>query len=347
MVDPQFFYSTLAQASAAVVGFVVAVGAALYSFERQRVEKRTGEYRDALLELRNRYEFALQTLANMLEGAGGETDEEMLDLNLTNDELRKMAYDKSESKPVTTLFLAHIQRMLLLLHKIQPENEYILTADELDNLQQSVGWYSDHFYKLDSTSREFIREVTGKSYDEFEYGSLAPLFREEDSIQGFSAFNLQGWFERRRQLDSEILRPEYREKDSTDDREERLTGDNFWTLKSLVEYLVNDTQKASKKSHGSVIRYEPGINPVVRVSSYLIIVGVIVPTLFLVNSPISHPLWFILTSQIALLLATVTLSIVLIEMILRGAEPTNRMGDLDELSAYSSFIARNLPKFPR
>jgi len=343
MAAPQYFFSTLAQASAAIVGFVIAIAAALYSLERQRVERRTDEYRDALVEFKNRYGFALSTLDSMLEGEGGETTHEMTDdLSLDNDELEELVHEEYDENPVTSLYLAHVRRILGLFHRIGPENDYVLSLEELDALWESVYWMYIQFYNLgdepNSSIKEFIKEATGKHYSEHEESADITLFGDSGNVTGYSPFQLQKWFEERRAVESEVLRPAPDEDDVLDIRDEYLSGDNFWSIKILSEYLHNDVQKVRREAVGTAIDYESGIRPVVKISTYLILIGVILPTIFLFSSPVSIPTWLILASQVLLLLGTVLLALTLVEFVLRSAEPTSQMGDTEDLSRFSTTV---------
>lgn len=352
MAAPQYFFSTLAQASAAIVGFVIAIAAALYSLERQRVERRTDEYRDALVEFKNRYGFALSTLDSMLEREGGKTTHEMTDdLSLDNDELEELVREEYDEKPVTSLYLAHVRRILGLFNRIGPENDYVLSLDELDALWESVYWMYIQFYNLgdepNSAIKEFIKETTGKHYSEHEESADITLFGDSGSVTGYSPFQLQKWFEERRTVESEVLRPTPDEDGVLDVRDEYITGDNFWTIKILSEYLHNDVQKVRREAFGTVIDYDSGIRPVVKVSAYLILLGVILPTMFLFSSPILIPPWLILASQVVLLLGTVVLSLTLVEFVLRSAEPNSQMGDKENLSQFSATVVWLLPNLEK
>ena len=343
MAAAHYFFSTLAQASAAVIGFVVAVSAALYSIERRRVEKRTEDYRDALMELRNQYAFGLESLANMLDGETGGIDQEAVEMPRTNDELED--YVISDQKPVSKLLLIHLRRILILFKRIEPQNEHLLSEDELKSLQRSVYWFYEHFNQLDDTSRKFIEEVSGRPYDEIERAATAKIFGDISSdVQSFSAFQIERWFSTFSQSRDEVERSEHEESGASNSH--YLTGDNFWSLMAISQRLSNEVRKASRKASGTIIQYDPGIRLVIRLTTYLLIVGVVIPTSFLLTGPIVLPWWFILLSQILLLLTTVLLSGILIEVILRSAEPSNQMGDTDTMSRYSSWVVQYLPQFP-
>lgn len=344
MVEPQFFFSTIAQASAAVVGFIVAVAAALYTLERQRVERRTDDFRDSLTEFANRYGFAIETLAQMLANEGGDLTKEMKDVSKSREELRELAHEECDEYPITSLFLAHIVRIHGFLTRINPQYDYLLSSDELESLEESIDWYYDHFNQTDDTSEAFIEEATGEPYDEEQSLNEICLFGEPGRFRGFRPHQLKRWFERRQQIESDVLRPDT--DGLGDDEWDPLQGDNFWTLKSLSEYLRSDFRDVKRKSHGTVLDYDPGIQPVVKVSSYLILTGVFLPTAFLFTAPVTLPNWAILLSQIVLLGTSLLLSLTLIELVLRSTNPSNQMGETDNLSRHSSFVVKWLPDLP-
>jgi hypothetical protein len=204
------------------------------------------------------------------------------------------------------------------------------------------------FYNIgdepNSAIKEFIKEATGKYYSEHDKSADITLFGDSGDVTGFSPFQLQEWFEERRAVESEILRPTPDEEDVLDIRDEYITGDNFWSIKILSEYLHNDFQKVRREAVGTAIDYDSGIRPVLKVSSYLILVGVILPTTFLFSAPVTLPTWFIFASQVLLLLGTLALALTLVEFVLRSAEPTEQMGDTENLSRFSSKVVKILPK---
>jgi hypothetical protein len=346
MVAPQYFFSTLAQASAAIVGFVIAVAAALYTLERQRVERRTDEFREALTEFKNRYGFPLVVLSDMLESEGGNTTEKMTDdFSLDNEELEELVYDEYDEMPVTSLFLAHVRRILSIFGQIELENDYLLSDEELRAFRQSVDWIYTHFNQPDQISREVVEEIIGEPYPIPEDSPALVIFEnyEEDY-----ASKLEDWFEKRKEVEPEVLRPSFKDylNDESHNEEKFLKGDNFLSIIRLVELLEKDFQKVNRVSNRTVIDYGSGIRPVLRVSLYLLLVGVILPTTFLLSSPVTFPMWFTLLSQVLLLLGTLSLGITLVEFVLRSAEPTNQMGDTENLSWFSSTMVGLLPNIP-
>ncbi|MYL17991.1 hypothetical protein GLW36_15230 [Halorubrum terrestre] len=351
MVAPQYFFSTLAQASAAIVGFVIAVAAALYSLERQRVERRTDEYREALTEFRNRYGFALMALDSLLEGEGGDTTKEMTDdLSLDNGELEELVREEYNEKPATSLYMAHVRRILGIFNRIAPANDSILSPDELAALQQSIHWMYIQFYNISGEPnlviKELVGEVTDKPYSDFDESADITLFDDTNGETAYRPSHLQEWFKERRVVESELLRPTPEEEDVLNVRGEYTTGDNFWSVKVLAEYLHNDFQKLRREPAGTAIDYESGIRPVLKISTYLILVGVILPTMFLFSVPVTVPTWLIFVAQVLLLAGTLTLALTLIEFILRSAEPRNQMADDEHLSEFSSTVLDILPNLP-
>lgn len=241
---PTPFFSTLAQASAGIIGFIIAIAAAIYSLERQRVERRTDDYREALTEFKNRYGFALVTLDSMLEGEGGETTHEMTDaLSLDNDEVEELVREEYDEKPATSLYLVHVRRVLGLFNQIRPENDYVLTSEELESIHQNIYFIYFQFYNIehnpDYVIKELVKETTGKHYSEHEESADITLFDASGDITGFYPSQLQQWIEERRAVESEVLRPATGDEEF---RDEYVTGDNFWTIKTLSELLYNDLQ---------------------------------------------------------------------------------------------------------
>jgi hypothetical protein len=288
-------------------------------------------------------------LDSMLESKGGETTHQMTDdLSLDTDELEELVYKECNNKPVTSLFLVHVRRILGIFNRIAPENDHILSTTELESLEESVTWFYRRFHHLndtpDSTYKKFINETTAKSYSEVDESSDIKIFDGEEPIMAIS--RLQNWFEERRATEPEMLRPTPDEENLLGIRDEYVTGDNVWTLKILSEYLDRDLQRVLRESTGTVVAYESGIRPVLKVSTYLILVGVVLPTMFLFTAPVTLPQWSILVSQVLLLAGTIVLSLTLVEFVLRSTEPTRQMDDKKNMSRLSSTVVNLLPDFP-
>ena len=66
MIDsPTWFFSTLAQATAGIVAFIIAIATVVYSLERQRREKQTAEFKKDLLNFKEKYESLLWACSTM------------------------------------------------------------------------------------------------------------------------------------------------------------------------------------------------------------------------------------------------------------------------------------------
>ena len=67
MAPPSQFFTALAQVSAAVIAFIIAISSVLYSIERERREQRTEQLRESMFDFKGYSEKPLLKLIRMIE----------------------------------------------------------------------------------------------------------------------------------------------------------------------------------------------------------------------------------------------------------------------------------------
>lgn len=210
MASPEWFFATIAQAIATIVGFVIAFSAVIYQIERQRREQRTEHLRDNLSDIRTKYQ---DLIAVMATSFGKRVDLEFESMGPSDPKYRGVASDdypgdhpglntreaiqdylddplkidpdefedqleewEMVDKPMTILTYFHLRRINTLLDRIQPSSDttshYLLSTNEFDKMGKSVETLSDIFGHsgLDRTSRLFT-ELRGGS-DNRAYGAF-------------------------------------------------------------------------------------------------------------------------------------------------------------------------------
>lgn len=210
MASPEWFFSTIAQATAAIVGFVIAFSAVIYQNERQRREQRTESLREGLSELRTKYKDIVETMSTSfgkrvdleLESMGPSDPkyrdadpadypgdhlgletraaiQEYLDDPLNSDATEfedQLEEWERVDKPITILTYFHLLRVRDLLDRIQPSSNttshYLLSLDEFDTLGESLEILTNIFghTDLEQTSHLF-NELRGES-DNLAYGTF-------------------------------------------------------------------------------------------------------------------------------------------------------------------------------
>lgn len=136
--------------------------------------------------------------------------------------------------------------------------------------------------------------------------------------------------------------------DVTDESPRRVTGKNLYTLEAVSESIFADFAVFHQRVEGTTIGYDPDIEPVLKLSGYLVIVGVLFPIASLIFLPSQYLIFqidgsLIVILQIAPLFFTVFISITLFELLLQGIHPRTDMTEIDGLTWVSRYTLRALP----
>jgi hypothetical protein len=140
-VSPDWFFSTLAQASAASIGFLLAFIAAIYSTRKSRVNDRTLRLLEHLSDTESEFDPLLDAMSRHISATAGIPVEgnvisEMKEINLNQEEIQEMA--EGFDKPNTMVFYANLERAKKLMNLLvgpQPNNK---KADQLAKLNETT-----------------------------------------------------------------------------------------------------------------------------------------------------------------------------------------------------------------
>lgn len=187
-VSPDWFFSTLAQASAASIGFLLAFIAAIYSTRKSRVNDRTLRLLEHLSGTESEFDPLLDAMSRHLSATAGIPVEgngisEMKEVSLSQEEIQEMA--EGFDKPNTMVFYANLERTKKLMNLLvgpQPNNK---KADQLA--------------KLNETTNAMVENV-GKAknamvlYSEITEGEDIPDDYAREDIFGFIP-EIENWLE--------------------------------------------------------------------------------------------------------------------------------------------------------
>jgi len=125
MVAPEWFFSTLAQATAASIGFILALVAALYGARKSQTSNRKFRLMDHLQAVEEEFDPALEAMSDHLAAKGefpvsGERIDQMKKIERDQDQLEKMAQHFQEPTAVK-LYANLIRTQKILDHIVTPQ----------------------------------------------------------------------------------------------------------------------------------------------------------------------------------------------------------------------------------
>lgn len=275
MVNSAWFFSTLAQATAAIVGLVVSLSAIQYQLERQRRERRTEDLRDATRSFEEKYEGIISTLAGEFAGTADKSyidkswnvtlpgDELNLDIVLSSYEpILNMSLDA----PVATLYWSHLSRVSNILifgvnPSSDPKSHYLFSDIHFDRLRESTEWLDTH---LDGRS-----DFTESLYDDLGITGnsrhTTDVFRSDHPGQ-----SVQDWLQEHQALASE--------------QTELLSGENVQSYRRVAGELYRDFRNLDSLRENTILTFNPNINNILYKSILLLLVGVFLPMTSLVTN---------------------------------------------------------------
>lgn len=304
MVDPAYFFSTLAQVSATIVGFVIAFSVGLYPLERQRREGRTDRLRQALINFRNEYSSAIQAMSSISHDGGVTTKAYLKDFSNDSNDLRdQVQQDDDQRGDDSPVIWAHFYRIKQLLEKVDAENDYLLTSDEIESLQNSINWLYGYFDASNSDNSQFHRELSnlpnsdipdGYYYDDV-YDSGSGAVNPED--------NLKRWI----RVESDGRHRSWSGYSSDDSN---LSGKNLFSFGTVLEYMEQDFDGIEARRSGTILDYNPRIKYILIGAFATGLAGIIVPMLFLFSPPetatdLFTSGWLLYKVQWAILIVTI------------------------------------------
>lgn len=158
MAGTAWFSSTMAQASAAIAGLIIAFSAVHYQLERQQLEKRTEKLRDELISLRRKYYNVIKLMAaalspnpSQIETWSQETEQCISDpLGINADGLEDTIQEADGiENPTTMCMYAHLSRIVELFKEIEespkPELDYLLSSHQFAEMRKSTRLLAELF----------------------------------------------------------------------------------------------------------------------------------------------------------------------------------------------------------
>jgi hypothetical protein len=282
MSSPAWFFSTLAQSAAAVIGLTVAFTVSTHLSRRERVNRKSKRLREELIDFRNRYRDILFNISSVLE--------EQADFDPSYDVGRNLAdakYDRGqwvESQSATpvaaevwgcTYGVAHMLTNVNDLEDLPGDQEFGRLREAISQLQDIL----DINYER---GKQLYEEITDSPAD-----STSSNYYHEDIFE--EKGRMKHWLTHTtnaRRVNTVTMTPD----------DSRLTGKNLFSLATLVREMENDSIDIAPLTADTRIT-DDFMSPdytqrIIRTCGKLGIVGVLAPiTLLISPAGASIPLW--------------------------------------------------------
>lgn len=271
MVTPAWFYSTIAQASAAIIGLTIAFTVSTHLSRRERRRRRTDKVREEAIELKQRYQPLMDTIARTIKEA---TD---ISVDNTRYELEDVSsvesWASNKNAPVSaqiwalTSGISHILSEFTIL-SAEPTREQL---EKLQNAVQELEY--SLLYRDNGNDRILYTEITGQPPEEAER-----FYYHDDILE--DADRISAWLDRNRRT---------RDENIASARPRDLTGKNIFSLVTIMEILDSDLDNFGVNAVESdltagFLQRNFGSH-VLSTSARLAVFGIFLPILFLISSP--------------------------------------------------------------
>jgi hypothetical protein len=301
MVDPAWFFSTLSQGTAAIVGLIVSARLIQYQLERQRRERRTEDLREEIQEFDKKFGHILSPMAGTFAGNADLSFWPQSRFLWVKEGKLNLKIAMNSSMPVVTMYWVHMARISHILMtgihpSPNPRAHYLFSEKEFDRLRESITWLKEN---VDERS-PFIEYLYADLWIQGNKPYTADVLDPDPPGE-----SLQDWLQRYQS---------YATRHST-----LLSGKNLQSYQRVFGELHRDFQQLDSLRKNTIITFNPGINPFLAKASVLILIGVILP-LAAMTSDIPDLLgWLIIDStllylyEMFLLIGTVIIIFVLLD----------------------------------
>lgn len=260
MADPVWFFSALAQAMSAIVGFVITIAAVIYQLDQNSRRERTENLRERLRHLENEYQPPINSIMEMLKQP---YDDRMPTDFPPNSELSTTTIDEliseiERSYPIRDKIWLYCNYISYLLDRISEENEsseiYLLDIEEIEELVRATETVSELIYGGEKTLQSRIEQES----DQDSVSVSEDLFKNENN----EYINLDDWFTQH--FD------EY-------NQEQSLNGRNLLSIYNFFDEFNRDTQVILAESEHTTLSQDKYMKNLRWPMLLLLLFGVITP----------------------------------------------------------------------
>lgn len=257
MPAPAWFFSTLAQAIAAAIGFVIAFTASYYTSRKQRIGGKTDALIKDLRDLDERYRRVIQEISrNLLQQGDFSPSSDVTELDVEQEDIGEWAQEQRDTS--TAHLWANLTRISDILAQFQIRSPNEKTREQLIQLNTTLKTLSDEHAVNENLYKEI--ENTEDYPDDYHVQTIFDNTAEMDQ------------FLEEEMPDSANVNPE-------------LAG-SIYAIGKVIENLQSEGVQIGSRAGGTELHwdYKP-TQIVIRKSRNLFIVGVIAPLIFLLTPP--------------------------------------------------------------
>jgi len=266
MTDPSWFFSTLAQSIASIVGLIIAIGTVIYQLDRTSRRNRTNKLRNKMRDLQNEYKPAVKSSMDLLKQPYD--DPINVDINrdddLSVDKIEQLVSKENEEYDARKEVWMYCNYILNLLDRITEESEesglFLLSEHELNELLKSSERVANLIYKGENTVQTSIEQNTNKQ----NISVQSSLFNPEDT----DYINMNSWFDQHF---------------NNYDQERCLDGTDLLSISNLFNELQKELQLINIESKHSSLKSGIDMKKMLIPTLLLLLFGVITPIITIIE----------------------------------------------------------------
>jgi len=269
MASPAWFFSTLAQASAAIIALTIAFTITSYSTRREYIQDRSDRFREKLIRYQEKYQGIMDNMARTIKDEVN-IDYDSVRFDLVNDDPESWA--ANQNNPDAALFWAYLSGVGEILANVDPALGPNIEDEELGAINDAARNLVPQIDTGTNSSKEIYKAVTGSDDVPDDYYT-EDFLEEGRKVEAWLARNLTERYE-----NQAVIRP----------GEMPTSGKNFYSWVKLLDEFRLDTKILTGRTPATDLTdfMSPKFAGRVLITVFqLAIVGVFLPTLFLVSSP--------------------------------------------------------------
>jgi len=297
MISPAWFFSTLAQVCAALLGFIITLAVAIHQLEIREKRKRTDELRTSLIDANDKYNNIMLEIIEVIDLPFQNKfvpDDYGIAINETDvNQIIDMSNEQFD-RPLCSKISMLAYRCASILDEISPSDcakqDNLISQSQITELQRAGEYISDITSKPDGA---LIREIESQS--EVNDISLSDeIFQNSDNhkyeeIDQWISNNING-----------------------KNRKSNLSGSNLISISNIFKEFREDMSNISMKAEQTILNNDQQYRRASLYGGLMVIFGIILPLSALIE-PISKDLiisgFILIVYQVGLVVGTICFTI--------------------------------------
>lgn len=279
MVSSAWLFSTLAQATAAIIGLTIAFTISTHLSRRERRKARTDDLREELADLREQYQYVLDTMSRALEQSDARFNTSSARFDLTDEQSDVEQWAAQQPDSTTARAWAQISGAAAILSEIDVLSEYTLDRKQFSELNGAATVLKELFMRRGGTDETLYREIT-----QIGIGPIPSNYYFEDILDEHD--RVENWWNRYSTTRHDNLA-------GIKPNDPAFTGKNLFSWAMLFEDMERDGIETGSHAVGTEVTADfmspQFVERVIWTNIKLGFVGVFLPSLFLISSPSATP----------------------------------------------------------